>query len=387
MCSQPKCEDTKALVDSEAFQLSDWIDVHGVEAEIVAQVICSINAVDFVLTTDDVVQNTAMPTCNADTAWRALKQEFCNWFPQHAQIIQDVATKCETDFSPKMAPPFAYTVHDTGRVYPRVCVSWQGQPADMINLAHEFGHAVQLMTQRAAFIPPVLRETAAFLGELIALRAWRGLGGVWAAQNHHYLCADANGLNTALRSGALPYDYRWNYPLARVLAGRLFRCGDDLWPVFSGAVTTAELILSHGIVVPQQIKEHSNMRNPLPPAPEDTTSPPALGKYRILGMMAQLDLCYSMGQSDMNLGDYFAIAAEHLRSDTLCVVVGETRQPIGYTTWSRGASNSTHLNIKRQAAPFGDHLAVQAHLRALFPHVESATATYTRSARVAQLVW
>ena len=72
-------------------------------------------------------------------------------------------------------------------------------------------------------MPPILRETCAFLAE-----NWICRQKVWPHQKRleqrriekqqRSFARDRNILLAALRTPDAPYDYRWNYPIAQVLA-------------------------------------------------------------------------------------------------------------------------------------------------------------------------
>ena len=88
--------------------------------------------------------------------------------------------------------PFATATMD-GTVL--VSLHYHGRPQDFLALAHETAHAVQLLHAPEGLIPPIYRETAAFLGELIVLNWWKAhysanaelLRRAHAAENRHYI--------------------------------------------------------------------------------------------------------------------------------------------------------------------------------------------------------
>ena len=130
-----------------------------------------------------------------------------------------------------------------------VTLDFAGDPADVLCLAHEIGHAVQLTVRSNDFVAPVQREIAAFLSELVLLNetyslSTIGLHAAWHADNREYYAADIQALKTALSDPRTPYTYRWNYALARPLASAAFDClsVDDLWRVFCGQHTVPEIL-------------------------------------------------------------------------------------------------------------------------------------------------
>lgn len=121
---------------------------------------------------------------------------------------------------------------DAGRfIAPQIVMAWRGTAGDMICLAHEAGHALQIVWSDHAETPVIARETCAFLAE-IALLSYAeahnpslhaALARVWHRENATYFDADAKVLLSALQDPSTPIDYRCNYPLARLAAWRLAR--------------------------------------------------------------------------------------------------------------------------------------------------------------------
>ena len=118
---------------------------------------------------------------------------------------------------------------------PTIHLVWSGTADDVMCLAHEMAHAAQMILSGTAFMPPVARETCAFIGELALIHFTQNqsnalyltLCGVWNCENKYYLGDDNLALANVLKVGALKpnrsaYIYRHNYPLARVAAMSLF---------------------------------------------------------------------------------------------------------------------------------------------------------------------
>jgi hypothetical protein len=113
---------------------------------------------------------------------------------------------------------------------PAIHIIWSGSVADLICLAHEISHAVQMILSAHVFMVPVAREVCAFLGELALIKFAMGesdalyqqLCTVWRRQNARYLGSDVARLLDDLKVMSSPYIYRHNYPLARVVAMSLF---------------------------------------------------------------------------------------------------------------------------------------------------------------------
>lgn len=128
----------------------------------------------------------------------------------------------------KIAIPYTEYCEDIGA--PRIHLAWTGEAKDIICLVHECAHAVQMLMSNFEFMPPIARETCAFLGELSLIRLARqlnrtlysNLSSVWHLDNQHYLIQDLLRLVNSLESSSR-YTYSHNYPLARVAAMALFQ--------------------------------------------------------------------------------------------------------------------------------------------------------------------
>lgn len=116
---------------------------------------------------------------------------------------------------------------------PLVVMPWNNQPSDLLHLGHEAAHALQIRLLRSRPVPPVTREVCAFLGELVLLdwirtrdlELWSELSAVWISEASWCLVENGAALAMALQSPRSAYDYRLNYPLARVAAAATFASG------------------------------------------------------------------------------------------------------------------------------------------------------------------
>ena len=132
---------------------------------------------------------------------------------------------------------------------------YNGSASDLIALAHEFGHALQLVHLNGRFSPPVDREICAFLGEYILLSYCEGhhpklypaLAKVWREEHEIYLGQDADILKAALDAPRSPYTYRHNYPVARLAAQNLFShlSASQIWKMFEGHSGLSKLKALH----------------------------------------------------------------------------------------------------------------------------------------------
>ncbi|WP_299769686.1 hypothetical protein [uncultured Tateyamaria sp.] len=314
-------------------------------------------------------------------------------FPDHAEFILDVARKTQVEFVTEddgVQRPF--TLHRGAGDMPFVSIRYSGYGADLLAVAHEFGHAVQLAANPGQFIPPIHREIAAFLSEraLLVYAYMPGSAIAGILQTAHrdddaiYLGNDAVELAVAQQDPNAVYNYRWNYPVARMLAARAFRHQQpkELWSTFLGQTALLELtdLVGGGNML-------NTNENYLPAVPKPDKEHPAINGYRSLGMMAQLDIDYWQGQSEMPIGDYHASLLRHVQDRSAFIAFSEEMIPIGYATWSRCPDDDEAIQITRQAAPFGDHLALQKHLKSHLKKHRTVTSRHARSAREVQTAW
>lgn len=272
-----------------------------------------------------------------------------------------------------------------------IYLDWNGTQADAICLAHEMGHAAHHILSGVSEIPPVARETCAFLGELIVIDAllesrdplFDPLRLVWEVENQTYLGADIEDLQRALGDPDIAYIYRWNYPLARLAAVEIFQShksgGQSLTEIFeSGGKGMALLPLA------QMAAKADELENYLPPFRESTAPPTAA--YQALGAMALLDIDTFEGPSERKIGEVYAELLKNLQDQTAFIGLREDGRPIGYATW-HSQPDSNELVITHQSAPFGDHLRLLRTLKQRFAETGPVSAKSERSARKEQLAW
>lgn len=272
---------------------------------------------------------------------------------------------------------------------PEIRMAWRGSASALMCLAHEVAHAVQLQLSAGSFMPPVARETCAFLGEL-ALIDWvrknnpdlaSKLLSVWRDENAAYFGTDCQVLRSALADPSSPYCYQMNYPLARAAAVALWRSGADFPQLFKAGSEAMRLLPIAAIA------DIAGMgQNYLPPLPLPDTDHPAIDAYRALGAMALLDIDFWKGESERRIEDYYATLLHHLQNRTAFIALDEARRPVGYATWRKATGNNT-VTLTRQAAPFGDHLLLQKALERHLGQNTDVKAQHPRSARQEQVAW
>lgn len=268
-------------------------------------------------------------------------------------------------------PP--YTADNGAGASPDVHIHWEGRASDIVCLAHEVAHAVQIQLAAGRFMPPVARETCAFLGELAlieragvispALR--RELTRVWNEENAIYLGSDCALLRSSLAQPDTAYHYRLNYPLARLAAYELFQKRElkSLRRLFEAGESAMDL-LPLGELTEDQDGEQSM----LPPMAEPDTTYQSLNAYRTLGAMALLDLDHGEDEAALCIDQYYAPRRDHLRRNTVFLGLDRNRRPIGYASWQ--ASDGCELILEHHCEAPGRRMQFQQlledHLGSLF---------------------
>jgi hemolysin-activating ACP:hemolysin acyltransferase len=374
---------------NEKYLLADWLDFHDLSYWETASILAmepDIAEPCERLESIDIDRPTGI---SFQSAWQLASDALLQSFSFLNTQISEVEKNCVVELGRGIRPN---TIDHGSHQFPEVRLDYQERIPDFINVAHEFSHALQLFVRKNVLIPPSVREVAAFLGEMALLEhlttlshpASELVGNEWHHQNKKYLGSDLRALNDDLRRPHALYNYRQNYPPARILAYFLFRSvnREKLRAVFEGKWSLKDCLRA----VLASTKEQ-NMKNYLPEIPEKEADLPAVEAYRSLGMMTCLDLDYWKGQSEKLIKDYYAGLLKHMQNQTSYVVIGEENKPIGYATWCEDPHNPDAIKITRQAAPFGDHLQLQKSLRARLPNARAASVIYDRSARKEQVAW
>lgn len=170
-------------------------------------------------------------------------------WPDAAATLGRIRSEIRIDLAPDLSRfPRAFTLHDDGRGLPFVSCPLQGRLSDLLILAHEIGHACQILASGQTDQPPVLRETAAYLAEeqvLVTLAPdIPGLAALHRSRTARMMKRDGAALLRALQAPQTPYDYGWNYPLARDLARRAQArlSPAEQWQLFSGKIGLPRLL-------------------------------------------------------------------------------------------------------------------------------------------------
>ena len=245
---------------------------------------------------------------------------------------------------------------------PLIVMNWGGQAADLICLAHEAAHALQIILSGNDTMPPIARETCAFIGERLLLRFVEKsdpvlhleLEQVWAAENAHYLLENLDILADGLLSLGVPYHYCMNYPLARLAAVRLSASDSvSLMGLFSSGASA----MKH-LPLEEMAAQTATLTNYFPKFPDPDPNTPKLDFYRNLGAVTVLDLEANNSWVRLKLQDYYSALQAHLFEDTAIIWLSEDQRPMGCATWA-GQSNDNTFGVTRLTAPFGGHARLQ----------------------------
>ncbi len=377
-------------------RVEDWLDLHMLDAALVHDVLAAYRAGTLSShpfpeqalrdQMEETVRLPAQSECFADIVVPAL----ASGLDENAEVMEALHG-IEFAELPADGPSIPYAVDPGSGDPPVVVMAWQGRVEDLACLAHECAHALQIRLSGHDTMPPVARETCAFLGELLLvdhagrhdLALFGALLQTWSAENATYLGADLDALSDAVSDPGMAYDYRQNYPVARLAAVQLFgrRAEHGLRNLFAAGGDA----MKH-LPFEQMANRAGDVSNHLPPMLEPDAERPRMDAYRRLGARALLDIDYREGASEERIGDYYASQLHHGRERTAFLALDDDRKPVGYATWTF-STDSGSVTLTRQAAPFGDHLSLQ---RALERHLQApgaVDAKHPRSARTKQAAW
>jgi hypothetical protein len=193
-----------------------------------------------------------------EVAWQEAVQAMSDFLPEWRGIIGDTfehSVRVAVEVPDK--PRRSLTVDNGSGAYPTILFGYRGEPIDALVIAHEFAHAVQIMASQGRLVPPIIRETCAFLGEGALLSQARRrdqsqyshLVHAWQEANQRYFGPQKERLRAALSKPHAPYSYAWNYPIARYLAIQISdRCSRNcIWSLFQGKSSVNELLRELGV--------------------------------------------------------------------------------------------------------------------------------------------
>jgi hypothetical protein len=214
-------------------KISDWLSFNDLTRKFVVRHLALIESCNFA--SEAASSNSTGINIPANEAWSICATSMREAFPELSDEItqvESITTKSLEPKTMKYPQPFTY---DLGfQVLPFVSVHYKNRASDLLAMAHEFGHAVQIVASwkgGKGQMPAVARECCAFIAELALVQfcedQFNALEDAYHADDNIYFGAHKTSLEVALRYEQQPYQYDWNYPLARHFAYQLFQRSDS----------------------------------------------------------------------------------------------------------------------------------------------------------------
>ena len=233
--------------------LTDWLNLHGLDPDKCHKILTLRGKSGQQAGADAAIRPAHKTQLSTAEAWQLVSNALLAAFPDCHQTIEDVQSNTKADLRKNPdAKQRPLTLHDGGNGYPYIRCGYDGRVAELIYLQHEFAHAVQLVASQDTFLPPVLRECCAFIGELALLDHLRHKDAdlfshaeaTWQFQDARIFRRHQSVLETALGEPGTPYNYNWNYPIARILSAQI---NDQLtheqkWQLFCAKTDLNELL-------------------------------------------------------------------------------------------------------------------------------------------------
>lgn len=313
---------------------------------------------------------------NPDDAWHYVSKALSHFFPSQKIIIESVEKNTITCFFSKLPRQQQAKTIDEGKPnYPKVFCTYSGQPGELITMAHEFSHALHIMSTVEEDTPPISREICAFIGELALLEyskqtdlcMHRALKEAWRFQNIYYLGTSSVHLKTALSQEKAPYNYTWNYPIARTIAIHLHRCKAPyiLWSLFEDG-SNSHLYINYLTRIEQSPPEVSIF-----PAIGETNDKLLFDRYSLIGIIIVLDIIYNSEICRGEIGSYASEIESDFSSSCLFIGFSKNRYPVGYCKYKIESSEmgTSYVKSLREVAPFGQQSQLQAAFKKRFQSI------------------
>lgn len=235
---------------SKRHSLSDWLALHELDA-VACRRILDAAAREAACEPAGHNKRSALGSYYAlgpEADWLRTADAMRAFFPAQWSIIDDTFQKTvKTLVEQRNKYPRALTLDNGPTTYPTILYSYLGKPSDSLVIAHEFGHALQIRASQGKLVPPIIREVCAFIGEMALLShalcsdaaQYSRIFKVWHRDNRKYLGTNRDHLNLALSRPETPYNYSWNYPIARYLAIQISQrySRDRMWTLFEGGLS------------------------------------------------------------------------------------------------------------------------------------------------------
>lgn len=238
---------------SKQHNLGDWLDLHGLDHQTCLHLLDEIRRESAKIPPYRSNPDQQSLSLDPDGVWTKILSAMCSFLPGHQSVIEETferSTKIAVAARGKSRK--ALTIDHGAAKYPTIMYNYFGEISDLLVVAHEFGHALQIRASKGKFMPPVMREMCAFLSEGALLSACsienallaEDLTKSWQRSNQRYFGVLAVKLQKSLKNRDAIYEYGWNYPIARFLAIRISASfsPDLVWSVFSGGYSVKRVL-------------------------------------------------------------------------------------------------------------------------------------------------
>jgi len=237
--------------------LSDWLALHELDPATCRRILDAMERDAAGKPAAPKRLNSVYQELDLEAAWLRTLEAMRDFLSEHQSIIDDTfekTAKIVLDRPNKSRK--ALTLDNGPTEYPTIFYSYRGEPADCLIIAHEFGHALQIRASRGKFVPPIIREICAFLGEGALLShaldcgeaQYKHLVQAWREDDRKYCGPQRDRLYAALLQPDAPYRYSWNYPIARYLALQISeQCSREwIWSVYQGKSSVQDVLRETG---------------------------------------------------------------------------------------------------------------------------------------------
>jgi hypothetical protein len=233
--------------------LSDWLALHELDPVACRRILDAISLEVATAPVRDERPALERDALCPESAWLRTADAMRAFFPAQRSIIDDTFEgTVKTLVNQSNKPRRALTLDNGPTAFPTIIYSYRGEASDCLIISHEFAHALQIRASAGKFVPPIIREVCAFLGEWTLLShakstdaaQHRRLSQVWHNDNRKFFGSDRRRLASALLRLEMPYSYSWNYPIARYLAIRTSQrySRDQMWTLFEGDLSVQQIL-------------------------------------------------------------------------------------------------------------------------------------------------
>ncbi|MCC5900666.1 MAG: hypothetical protein JJT87_01895 [Halomonas sp.] len=382
------------------FTFTDWLALHGLSAPGVKGVISAFFAGKFeclppFLSPDrkasvgnDSISNklSSQESCYKNIVVPALARAFDNESEVQHLLCNYVELRSLNNC--KEAP---YTLCKGRGKPPAVFMDWYGRVEDLVCLVHETAHALQILLSKHELMPPVARETCAFVGELLLLdyvkahlpNFYAVFLDVWHSENSFYLDSCVDALMDALNHSKIPYHYYQNYFLARLAAVQIFYVTPE--ESLSALFSSGKDAMAH-LPIDEMASFSIEMKNPLPALPTPDAAQRSVDAYQSLGVMTLLDIESYRDTSCKRIDSYYLNLLKNLHESTAFIALDNENKPVGYATWVRSVVDN-NMVLTCQTALSNNRFNLQCALQRHISINEGVKVSYTRNAFKEMLVW